>query len=59
MLDKKKRALNLYAAKVEHINRTIKRTTKNVFLLGILSNVDSSKRYIMKAKNNSDNEEIK
>jgi uncharacterized membrane protein YfhO len=59
ILDKKKRALNLYAAKTEYVNSVIKQgKTNQQFLIGNLTMSEDQKQIVLRPTNNEENEEI-
>ncbi|MBQ4510302.1 MAG: YfhO family protein [Clostridia bacterium] len=59
ILDNRKRRLNLYAAKSEYVNSTIKSTRcKQSLLIGSISLGEENKKYILKPLNINENEEI-
>lgn len=59
ILDKKKRALNLYAAKTEYVNSVIKQgKTNQQFLIGNLTMSEGQKQIVLRPTNNEENEEI-
>ena len=59
ILDKKKRALNLYAAKTEYVNSVIKQgKTNQQFLIGKLTMSEGQRQIVLRPTNNEENEEI-